>query len=114
MLRQGNCSFTRLYKCFTEELFSARLFLTSALYEPILSLLTEDEVFLDIDPGKVALRFPPQERARKFGAEGTPEFDRKWKEHRAVVVNKLVTLTDRSVRQHRSFPSVICILPKVA
>ena len=94
MLRQGNCSFTRLYKCFTEELFSARLFLTSALYEPILSLLTEDEVFLDIDPGKVALRFPPQERARKFGAEGTPEFDRKWKEHRAVVVNKLVTLTE--------------------
>ena len=35
-------------------------------------MLTEDEVFLDIDPGKVALRFPPQERARKFGTEGTP------------------------------------------
>ena len=62
----------------------------------IFSLLTEDEVFLDIDPGKVALRFPPQERARKFGTEGTPEYERKLKEHRAVVVNKLVALTDRS------------------
>ena len=62
----------------------------------IFSLLTEDEVFLDIDPSKVALRFPPQERARKFGTEGTPEYDRRLKEHRAVVVNKLVALTDRS------------------
>ena len=71
-------------------------------------MLTEDEVFLDIDPGKVALRFPPQERARKFGTEGTPEYDRKLKEHRAVVVNKLVALTDRfivGIRQNlQSFP----------
>ena len=58
-------------------------------------MLTEDEVFLDIDPSKVALRFPPQERARKFGTEGTPEYERKLKEHRAVIVNKLVALTDR-------------------
>jgi hypothetical protein len=85
LLRQGNCSFSRLYKSFTEELFSARLFLTSALYEPILALLTEDEVFLDIDPAKVSMRFPPQERLRKFGQEGTPEYERKLKEHRGAI-----------------------------
>ena len=71
-------------------------------------MLTEDEVFLDIDPGKVALRFPPQERARKFGTEGTTEYDRNLNEHRAVVVNKLVALTDRfivGIRQNlQSFP----------
>ena len=43
LLRQGTCAFSRMYKIFTEELFTAKLFLTSALYEPILSLLTEDE-----------------------------------------------------------------------
>ena len=56
LLRQGNCAFSRLYKAFNEELFSAKLFLTSALYEPILKLLTDDEVFLDIDPSKAVIR----------------------------------------------------------
>lgn len=79
LLRQGNCAFSRLYKvrirylqddkfqfdirrflfyfqAFSEELFSAKLFLTSALYEPILSLLTDDEIFLDIDPAKAIIR----------------------------------------------------------
>ncbi len=81
LLRQGNCSFSRLYKvgvlsllaskkivakclffcvfpwqAFNEELFSAKLFLTSALYEPILALLTDAEIFLDIDPSKAIIR----------------------------------------------------------
>jgi hypothetical protein len=46
LLRQGNCVFSRLYKAFSEELFSAKLFLTSALHDPILKLLSDDEVFL--------------------------------------------------------------------
>ena len=57
LLRQGNCAFTRLYKAFNEQTFTAKLFLTSALYEPILSLLTDDEIFLDIDPSKAIIRF---------------------------------------------------------
>ena len=57
LLRQSNCAFTRLYKAFNEQTFTAKLFLTSALYEPILSLLTDDEIFLDIDPSKAIIRF---------------------------------------------------------
>jgi hypothetical protein len=44
------------FKFLSEELFSAKLFLTSALYEPILGLLSDDEIFLDIDPSKTAIR----------------------------------------------------------
>ena len=56
LMRKNNCAFSRLYKSFNERLFSAKLFLTSALYEPILSLLSDDEVFLDIDPSKAIIR----------------------------------------------------------
>jgi hypothetical protein len=41
----------------SEQLFSAKLFLTSALYEPILGLLSDDEIFLDIDPSKTVIRW---------------------------------------------------------
>ena len=74
LLRQGNCAFSRLYKAFSEELFSAKLFLTSALHDPILKLLSDDEVFLDVDPAKVVIRFAPAERDRRFGKDaGSPE-----------------------------------------
>ena len=36
LLKQSSCAFSRLYKAFNEEIFSAKLFLTSALHEAIL------------------------------------------------------------------------------
>ena len=45
------------FQAFNEELFSAKLFLTSALHEAILSLLSDDEEFLDVDPSKTAIRY---------------------------------------------------------
>ena len=89
LLRHGTSSFSRLYKFFTDQLFTARLFLTSALYEPILCLLTDDEVFLDIDPSKAVIRFPPQERLRRFGQEGTEEYVVALAAHRKHIITKL-------------------------
>ena len=90
LLRHGNSSFSRLYKLFSDQLFSSRLFLTSALYDPILSLLTEDEIFLDIDPTKALMtRFPPQERLRRFGVEGSEEYKIAVASHRKVIIAKL-------------------------
>ena len=40
LLRHGTSSFSRMYKLFSDQLFSSRLFLTSALYEPILRYVT--------------------------------------------------------------------------
>ena len=90
LLKHGTSSFSRLYKLFSDQLFSSRLFLTSALYDPILSLLTEDEIFLDIDPTKALMtRFPPQERLRRFGVEGSEEYTAAVARHRKVIIAKL-------------------------
>jgi len=97
LLRHGNSSLSRLYKAFSEQLFSSKLFLTSALFEPILHLLTDDEIFLDIDPSKAVIRFPAEERLRRFGQPGTDEYDRKLKEHRKYIIGKLAAHARRFI-----------------
>ena len=47
-------------------------------------------------------RFPPHERARKFGQEGSPEFARKVKEHRDFIIGKLEAITNRFISGIRS------------
>ena len=56
LLRHGSCAFSRLFKFFSEGLSSAKLFLTASLHDPILQLLMEDDICLDIDPSKSAIR----------------------------------------------------------
>ena len=112
LLRQGNCAFSRLYKAFSEELFSAKLFLTTALHDPILRLLSDDEVFLDIDPAKVAIRFPAAERDRRFGKEGTPEYAKKIKQHRELICSKLEALANNFIQGIKE--NLHCFPPSLA
>lgn len=65
MLRTGSCSFSRLYNRLHESLFSAKLFLTATLHEPIMKVLIGDEIMLDIDAAKAVLNYPPKERLKK-------------------------------------------------
>ena len=65
MLRSGACSFSRLYSRLHESLFSAKLFLTAALHEPVMKVLIGDELILDIDAKKALLNFPAKERQKK-------------------------------------------------
>uniref|UniRef100_A0A1B0DQU9 Uncharacterized protein n=1 Tax=Phlebotomus papatasi TaxID=29031 RepID=A0A1B0DQU9_PHLPP len=65
MLRAGSCAFARLYHCLHERIFSAKLFLTAALHEPIMKVLVEDEFTLEIDPAKVSINYPLKERLKK-------------------------------------------------
>lgn len=120
MLRHGSCALARLYAVFHEGLFSAKIFLTAALHGPIMQLLMEDECFLDIDPDKAVvrcvlschmctcicvkniniaflLRFPPDERIKKFGKEGTPEYSLRLQRYRSWTVSNLVVLVQRFV-----------------
>lgn len=87
MLRHRS-SFSWLYKSFCDQL--GRLFLTAALHEPILALLTDDEIFLDIDPAKAVIRFTAELQLKKFGPPGGPDYDKKVKEHRRFIIQKLV------------------------
>jgi hypothetical protein len=83
----------QLFDC----LFSAKLFLTAALHEAVMKLMMEDEWFYDIDPGKALVRFPTAERQKRFGKEGTQQYEEKCREYRKFIVDKLVVLTNRFV-----------------
>lgn len=65
MLRSGACSFSRLYSRLHESLFSAKLFLTAALHEPVMKVLIGDDFVLDIDAHKAVLNYPSKERQKK-------------------------------------------------
>ncbi|XP_063984398.1 GTPase-activating protein and VPS9 domain-containing protein 1 [Diachasmimorpha longicaudata] len=114
LLRHGTCAFSRFYSVFHESLFSAKLFLTAALHGPITQLLMEDEMFLDIDPDKAPIRFPPVERMKKFGKEGTPEYQSRLQRYRLWTINSLVRITSRfiiSIRENmHCFPTSVCWL----
>ncbi|GAB6021964.1 hypothetical protein CHUAL_006124 [Chamberlinius hualienensis] len=116
LLRHGTCAFSRVYKVFNEGLFSAKLFLTGALHEPIMNLLMEDDLFLDIDPGKAAVRFPQNERLRRFGKEGTTQYVTNLQKYRNWTIVKLVNLTKKFVAGIRNnlhcFPTSLLWLVK--
>lgn len=65
MLRSGACSFSRLYNRLHESLFSAKLFLTAALHEPVMKVLIGDELLLDIDTQKAVLNYSAKERLKR-------------------------------------------------
>lgn len=75
LLRKGKCSFSRLYNRLHESLFSAKLFLTAALHEPIMGVLIGDVNMLDIDFMKMVKNLSTKERLKKFGQEGTDEYN---------------------------------------
>lgn len=96
-LRHGSCAFSQIYRAYVEMLPQSKVFLTAALHQPIIQLLMEDELFLDIDPSKAAVRFPPEERLRRFGEEGTPEYAAALGKYRAWTISKLVKITNRFI-----------------
>uniref|UniRef100_A0A1B6E0D7 Receptor-mediated endocytosis protein 6 homolog n=1 Tax=Clastoptera arizonana TaxID=38151 RepID=A0A1B6E0D7_9HEMI len=114
LLRHGSGAFSLLYSSFHAGLFSAKLFLTAALHDPIMQLLMEDEKYLDIDPDKAAVRFSPEERFKKFGQEGTPEYAANLQKYRNWTISCLVTTTKRFISSlHENmhcFPTSVCWL----
>ncbi|XP_036791699.1 GTPase-activating protein and VPS9 domain-containing protein 1 isoform X4 [Oncorhynchus mykiss] len=97
LLRRGTCAFSILFKLFSEGLYSAKLFLTATLHEPIMQLLVEDEDHLETDPSKVTERFTPAQQERLFGEKGSEGY--RQKVAAAVEANeaKLVTLVNKFI-----------------
>ncbi|KAB7498638.1 GTPase-activating protein and VPS9 domain-containing protein 1 [Armadillidium nasatum] len=114
LLLNGSCAFSQVYKTYIETLPQAKVFLTAALHEPIMQLLMEDELFLDIDPANAAGRFPQDERQRRFGKEGTKEYEEALSKYRVWTISKLVKITKRfieSIQQaFHCFPSTLAWL----
>ena len=68
LIRKQSCSFNVLFKFYISFSFSAQLFLTAALYDPISQMLTQ-EWYLDIDPDKALGRFTSDEFARRYSQQ---------------------------------------------
>jgi hypothetical protein len=86
LIRKGTYSFRLMFLQLFDCLFSAKLFLTAALHEAVMKLMMEDEWFYDIDPGKAFVRFPTAERQKRFGKEGTQQYEEKCREYRKFIV----------------------------
>lgn len=54
-------------------------------------------MYLDVDPVRAINRYPPYERDKRFGREGTPEFNTAIQKYRATAIDRLVQLTQRFV-----------------
>uniref|UniRef100_A0A8D3C5U1 GTPase activating protein and VPS9 domains 1 n=1 Tax=Scophthalmus maximus TaxID=52904 RepID=A0A8D3C5U1_SCOMX len=96
LLRRGTCAFSILFKLFSEGLYSAKLFLTATLHEPIMQLLVEDEDHLETDPAKVTERLTPAQQER-FGEKGSEGYQQRVQA--AVEANeaKLVALVNKFI-----------------
>ncbi|KAM4664884.1 GTPase-activating protein and VPS9 domain-containing protein 1 isoform 3-T3 [Discoglossus pictus] len=97
LLRKGTCAFSIIFKMFSEGLFSAKLFLTATLHEPIMQLLVADEDHLETDPSKVTERFSAAQQEKLFGEKGTEQFRQKVQEMVESNEAKLVTLVNKFI-----------------
>ena len=95
------------------------LFLTAALYQPIVQVLLDEGPPLEADPNKVIGTFEPNELAARFGRKGTPEFDQKLREFCKETSRRLeehVNRFSQSIEQRlifkysRSFDPVVDLL----
>uniref|UniRef100_A0ACB8F0B8 GTPase-activating protein and VPS9 domain-containing protein 1 n=1 Tax=Sphaerodactylus townsendi TaxID=933632 RepID=A0ACB8F0B8_9SAUR len=97
LLRRGTCAFSILFKLFSEGVFSAKLFLTATLHEPIMQLLVEDEDHLETDPNKLIERFSPVQQEKLFGEKGSDKFRQKVQEMVESNEAKLVALVNKFI-----------------
>ncbi|XP_075157188.1 GTPase activating protein and VPS9 domains 1 [Haematobia irritans] len=111
LLRANASSFARIYHRLNESMFSAKIFLTAALFQPIMSVLTETDTILDVDPQKVIQRFSTKERIRRFGPEDSAEYADNIDKFHAETINKLHSLAkifiDSLLYNWSLFPSTL-------
>ena len=120
-LKRG--AFISTYRLLVEALPESRLFLTAALYQPIVQVLLDEGPPLEADPNKVIGTFEPNELAARFGRKGTPEFDQKLREFCKETSRRLeehVNRFSQSIEQRlifkyfRSIDPIVDLLPAKA
>jgi hypothetical protein len=72
-------------------------------------LLSQDELFLDIDPTKSPIRLNPEDKRRRFGVdEESKHYKERMAAYRRGIVDKLVAISTHFVKcKHTLF---ICLL----
>ena len=75
VLKRG--AFITTYRLLVEALPESRLFLTAALYQPIVQVLLDEGPPLEINADKVCDYFSPRELQLRFGQRGSEPFKQK-------------------------------------
>ncbi|XP_023304906.2 receptor-mediated endocytosis protein 6 homolog [Lucilia cuprina] len=111
LLRANTSTFARIYHRLNESMFSAKIFLTAALFQPIMSVLSETDTMLDVDPQKVVQSFTTKERTRRFGAETSSSYQENIDKFHIETINQLYKLAnifiDNLLYNWSLFPSTL-------
>ncbi|XP_037805698.1 receptor-mediated endocytosis protein 6 homolog [Lucilia sericata] len=111
LLRANTSTFARIYHRLNESMFSAKIFLTAALFQPIMSVLSETDTMLDVDPQKVVQSFTTKERIRRFGAETSSSYQENIDKFHIETINQLYKLAnifiDNLLYNWSLFPSTL-------
>uniref|UniRef100_A0AC35TWP4 Ras-GAP domain-containing protein n=1 Tax=Rhabditophanes sp. KR3021 TaxID=114890 RepID=A0AC35TWP4_9BILA len=98
LLRRANTSISKLFRLFFDGLYPAKIFITSALHESILNVLSADDVYLDMDQSKILHRFSKSAKQAKFGKDETSfAYLEKVTSHRQQIATKLVGMTKQFI-----------------
>uniref|UniRef100_A0A0N4Z4I3 Ras-GAP domain-containing protein n=1 Tax=Parastrongyloides trichosuri TaxID=131310 RepID=A0A0N4Z4I3_PARTI len=98
LLRRGNKAISKLFRIFFDGLYPAKIFITSALHDAILEVLSADNVFLDLDPSKLLQRFTKSMRELRFGKDETSfAYLEKVTAYRKEIVKKLVNFVKKFI-----------------
>ncbi|XP_003375067.1 vacuolar sorting protein 9 domain protein [Trichinella spiralis] len=101
MLRRGSGAFCKMYRLATGSLFSVSLFLASALYQPIMQLISQNEQLLEIDPTKAAMRFSATEKLANWGLEGSLQYKENIANYRKIIIQRLVLVSNNFIQSIR-------------
>ncbi|KRX37909.1 GTPase-activating protein and VPS9 domain-containing protein 1 [Trichinella murrelli] len=101
MLRRGSGAFCKMYRLATGSLFSVSLFLASALYQPIMQLISQNEQLLEIDPTKAAMRFSATEKLANWGLEGSSQYKENIANYRKIIIQRLVLVSNNFIQSIR-------------
>jgi len=74
LLQKAKCSFSVVYNLFVESLMPAKMFLMMALHEPIMQVITSDDLCLESDQNKLLAMLSDTEIEKKFGRKNHQNF----------------------------------------
>ena len=97
-LHSKNSSFGIVYRHFCDEQSELKTFYRLALTKPIMLVLSEDSLFLDIDSNRAVMRFCQEERQKHFGHENTPEYEEKLNRYKKRTIQKMKYFVNNFIR----------------
>ncbi|XP_055607532.1 receptor-mediated endocytosis protein 6 homolog [Uranotaenia lowii] len=108
ILRPGSTSFAKIFQKYYENSLSARIFLKSALFDPIMTLLIENDKKLEIDPQKVIAMQSLEENIRMFGEFSSSDYIQKLENYKTETTGQLYTYISTFVN---SLQDNWCLIP---